>query len=291
VGEGRTTLGAMYDANDIALVGVVVFPLAVWMMRDRSWVWRWIGVAGGAGALATVVMSASRGGMLGLGAVVLLIAVRYGSHIPLQWKIVSVLLLVVSLRFAPSTFWERFTTLKDTSADYNTTDEGGRLAIWRRGLGFFASRPLTGVGLAQFGAATGAWGERTLGRTNVPWMAAHSIWIQVLAELGLLGTVGFLGLYLPTLRDIRRLRLRTSSHAPPHKELQAFGEALGITIIGFFVSGSFLAMAYSPPAMLLAAIGMSFSRISSVEMASTGPNGQAPRRGRGSVSPHQRPRF
>ena len=290
--EGRLSLGTTYDANDIALVGVMVLPLAVWQMRDRARIWRWIGVAGGAGALVAIVMSASRGGMLGLGVVLLLIAVRYRKRIPLHWRITSVVLLVVALRFAPATFWTRFETLKDPSADYNTFDETGRVAIWTRGLAYFASRPLWGVGLGQFGQAEYEWGVRTQGRTaGFQSLVPHSVWIQLLAEIGLLGFVGFLGLYLPTLRDVLKSRLRTPSRAPPHPELQAMGDALGISIVGFFVCGTFLAMAYSPPAMLLAAIGMSYSRISRQAIAATEPSERTPRTRRGWVGLGQRPRI
>ncbi len=289
--EGRISLGETYDANDIALVGVIVFPFAVWLMRDRSRLWRWIGAAGGAGALATIMMSASRGGMLGLAAIVLLIAVRYGGRIPLMWKVVSVLLLVAALRFAPSTFWERLATLKDPDADYNTFAETGRLAIWKRGLGYFASRPMTGVGLGQFGAAEGAWSLHTYGPdVGFKWSATHSIWIQVLAEIGILGIIGFVGIYLPTVRQIWAARRRRRSRGPP-PELQAFGEALGIALVGFFVSGTFLAMAYSPPAMLLAGMCMSYAYLARRAPAPVAPGGASRPSRRPWVSLGQRPRI
>ena len=289
--EGRISLGETYDANDIALVGVIVFPFAVWLMRDRARLWRWVGVAGGAGALATIMMSASRGGMLGLGAIVLLIAVRYGRRIPLQWKVVSALLVVVALKFAPATFWERLGTLKDPNADYNTFAETGRVAIWKRGFGYFLSRPVTGVGLGQFGAAEGAWALRTYGPdVGFKWSATHSIWIQVLAEVGILGIVGFLGLYVPTVCSVWRSRRRPRSRAPPQDGLQAFGEALGIALVGFFVSGTFLAMAYSPPAMLLAGMCMAYAYLSRKAAAPAGPRGARPT-GRRWGGPGQRPRI
>ena len=290
--QGRISLGETYDANDIALVGVIVFPFAVWLMRDRARLWRWVGAAGGAGALATIMMSASRGGMLGLGAIVVLLAVRYGRRIPLSWKIMSVLLLVAALRFAPSTFWTRFATLRDPDADYNTFAETGRLAIWKRGLGYFVSRPLTGVGLGQFGAAEGAWALRTYGPdVGFKWSVTHSIWIQVLAEVGILGMIGFLGLYVPTLRQVWGARRRRRSRAPP-QDLQAFGEALGIALVGFFVSGTFLAMAYSPPAMILAAMCMSYAYLSRKAVAAPAAPAGAPRPGRERwVGRGQRPRI
>jgi O-antigen ligase len=262
--EGRASMGRTYDPNDIALLGVVILPLAFWLMRGRSSLWRWIGVAGGAGSLAVVMRSASRGGMLGLGAVLFLIAVVYRKRIPMTWKIVGTVLVVVALGLAPPTFWERFGTLQNLNEDYNTYAPTGRKNLWIRGVKYFASRPLTGVGLAQFGAAEGQWASQQQDRrgAGIRWGAAHSIWIQVLAELGIFGFIGFLGLYLPTLRDVLRLRAAGGPRAPPHDELQSFGEALAIAIVGFFVSGTFLSMAYSPPAMCVAALGMSYSFVS-----------------------------
>jgi len=257
--EGRAEATGMYDPNDLALVGVVVFPLAIWMLRDQSRLWRWVGAAAVVGALAAVTLTASRGGALGLGAVLLLLAVQYRKQMSPLKKLMAMAVVVAALVSAPATFWSRFKTLADPNADYNMTEETGRIALWKRGLGYFASRPLTGVGLGQFSTAEGAWAAQTLGTVAFKWSVAHSIWIQVLAETGLLGIVGFLGLYLPTLRDIRRTRARSATRAPPYEELRSFGAALGISIVGFFVAGTFLADAYEPAAMMLAALGMSFS--------------------------------
>jgi len=257
--QGRAEAGTTYDPNDMALVGVVVLPMAIWMLRDKSRLWRWVGAACAVGALATVLLSASRGGALGLAAIVIAMAVQYWKRVSMAGKVVAAATLVGGLLAAPQTFWKRVGTLEDPNADYNTTSDLGRLALWKRGLGYFASRPLTGVGLGQFGAAEGAWLEQSRGATVFKWSAAHSIWIQVLAETGILGIIGFLGLYLPTFRDVRRLRARATGRAPPDESLHGLGIALGISIIGFFVAGTFLADAYSPPAMMLAAVAMSYS--------------------------------
>jgi hypothetical protein len=279
---GRAVAGSTYDPNDMALVGVVVFPLALWLLRDRSRLWRWAGAACAAGALGTVILSASRGGMLGLAVVVLLLAVRYRRSIPMAGKLLGVVMLVGALAAAPPEFWARVATFKDLSQDYNATGEVGRLALWRRGLGYFASRPLTGVGLGQFGSAEGNWATENFGSSSgFKWSVAHSVWIQILSEIGIFGIIGFVGLYLPTLKDIRRLNDPERTRGPPDSELASFGVALGIAIVGFFVCGTFLAAAYSPPAMMLAAMGMSYSFIvRQAHMVPSGPTEAPRRRGR-----------
>jgi O-antigen ligase len=261
--EGRAFAGTTYDPNDMAMVAVTVLPLAVWMLGERSHVWRWVGVTSAGGSLAAIVLSASRGGMLGLIVVLPLIAFFLAGGIPVSWRMAGVAVLALGLIAAPATFWERLKTLEDPSNDYNVTAPTGRVEIWKRGWGYYTSRPLTGVGLDQFGTAEGDWAERELGSMEgFKWSVAHNMWIQVLAELGTLGIVGFVGLYLPTLRDALRSRRRTPSRAPPPDRFRTLGWAIASSIAGFFVAGTFVAVAYSSAAMILAAVGMAYSHAS-----------------------------
>lgn len=260
--EGRMYLGDTYDPNDIALVGVVILPMAVWLVQEKGFKARAVGLMGAAGSLALILASASRGGMLGLATVLALVAARHRRRMPLHWKAIATAILCVGLWLAPSTFWDRLQTLEDPNADYNTSSLTGREAIWTRGMKYFESRPFTGVGLGEFGFAEGTLGTRYIpAGAHIRWSQAHSVWVEVTAETGLLGIISFLGLYLPTLRDIRRVRSRSRGRSPPQDRLAAFGDALGIAIIGFFVSGTFLTMAYSPPAILLAGLGMAYAHL------------------------------
>lgn len=262
--EGRLYLGVTYDPNDIALVGVVILPIAVWLIQENGFRSRCLGVLGAAGALAIIIGSASRGGMLGLAAVLALVAIRNRRRMPLRWKTIALVFFCVGLALAPATFWKRLQTLQDPDEDYNTSSLTGREAIWKRGLHYFAARPLTGVGFEEFSFAEGTLAQRYIPPgARIRWSHAHSVWIEVLAETGIFGMIGFLGVYLPTLREVRRMRrLRFGTRSPPESaRLIAFGDALAIAIIGFFVAGTFLTMAFSPPAMLLAALGMAYTHV------------------------------
>lgn len=260
--EGRMYLGVTYDPNDIALVGVVILPFAVFLMQEQERGSRWLGFAGAAGSLAVIIASASRGGMLGLGAVLLLIAMRHRKRLSFRWKLIATVCLGLGLLLAPSTFWTRLQTLKDPDADYNTSSLTGREAIWKRGLGYFAARPFTGVGLDAFSYAEGTWGQRNLPTgVRIRWSQAHSVWIEMLVETGFVGITGFLGLFLPTFGDVHRMRKRLAGRSPPEERLRAYGDALAIAIIGFFVAGTFLTMAYSPPSMLLAGLAMAYAHV------------------------------
>lgn len=260
--QGRMSLGATYDANDIALVGVIALPFCVWLAAQaRGWD-RILGVTGAASTLALVITAASRGGMLALAAVLLTLFLHYRKHLSVGAKMLAVGMLVLSLSLAPDTFWQRFDTLLNPTEDYNASDELGRKALWIRGLGYFARDPLTGVGISQFGTAEGAWAIATRGSSDgFKWSTAHSVWIQVLVELGILGIVGFVGIFLPTFRDAGRLRRLARGPVPPTERLTSLGNALTASIVGFMVGGTFLSMAYSPPAMLLAAVSIAFAGI------------------------------
>lgn len=258
--EGRFAATAMFDANDIALLCVVGLPFALWLVtngRDRWWD-RALGLAGIMGALAGVLFSGSRGGFLALGAVVLSQALLFGRYMPVRWRLLFAAIVAAGLLFPPSGFWNRMGSIMNWGEDYNVTSSDGRLAVWTRGLSYFARSPLTGVGFAQFPNAEGYIYGREAGPVVV-WRAAHNSFVQVLAELGVLGFAAWLGMFVPTIWLAWRLRRRTGgSRAPP---LVTFGEALTIALLGYATGGFFLSAAYLPVATVQVGVGVAWTAL------------------------------
>ncbi|MDH3455899.1 MAG: hypothetical protein OER90_03575, partial [Gemmatimonadota bacterium] len=86
---GRYGASNTYDPNDVAFACVVALPLALWLLASgRRWFHRLAGLAGVGGALLGVVFSGSRGGFLGLAAVLLtLLFMRGRRALPLKWRL------------------------------------------------------------------------------------------------------------------------------------------------------------------------------------------------------------
>jgi O-antigen ligase len=161
------------------------------------------------------------------------------------------------LLLAPPVFWQRLSSLGGLSTDYNMTSDGGRIQIWKRGMATLAAHPIVGVGGGQFAASDGMAATRE-GSDDRSWHTAHNSVLQIAVELGVVGLIGFLGLHLPTLRAARRARL-LSRAGILDPAVATVGEALFLSIVGFYVGGMFLSAADSYASFTLGALGMAFT--------------------------------
>ena len=258
--EGRAFASSTYDPNDLAMVAVVSFPLAMTIVRERSTFWRWVGALGLGAAVLLVVKSASRGGMLGLAVVLVGTLVVYRRSLPRRWKLGLIPLVALALLLAPNVFWQRLASITSIRTDYNLTDPTGRIAIWSRGMGYIANRPVFGLGFEQYRTAETRWLNRTWGYRG--WRptarVAHNMFIQVTAETGVTGLAGFLLMLVPTVRAARRVRRAAADGRLPASAGPA-ASALLLALLGFAVTGFFLSVAYTAVALFLAGAGMALS--------------------------------
>ena len=183
---GRIAVGSSYDPNDMALLFVIAIPFAFFMIDSSRRRVKLLLVTSIALMLAGVALTESRGGFLGLCVTAALMFVR-GSR---QARKITLLILgtgaVLFTFAAPTTFWDRISTIYNYEGDYNLSEEGGRIAVWKNGLHMIAANPLTGVGIACFPVEQAAISASRL------QMAAHNSFIQIAAELGPGGLMLFL---------------------------------------------------------------------------------------------------
>ena len=121
--------------------------------------------------------------------------------------VVALILVAVPLvpRLMESSLLSRYQYTVDTyqeGADFL----GGRLDLWREALRLFREHPLIGIGWGGYGNyVTEAFREAHGNVFNV-----HNIYLQFLAETGLVGTIlilsGLFGLFFLTLKQARALR-------------------------------------------------------------------------------------
>jgi hypothetical protein len=182
-----------------ALVLPVVIALVAGLDRSRGDFER-IGVALAGGlCLTTIVLTLSRGPLLALATVTLLVSVARGR----PWLVPgAVLLAAPGLMLVGPELWERLAegaTLADRGA--------GRLDIWRVGWVVVASAPVHGIGLGCFplvyfaflSQATGISWRHVLGVVEKMERYPHNIYVGTAAELGAVGLAllgGVLGAHL-----------------------------------------------------------------------------------------------
>jgi len=203
---GRLTTAGMLDPNDLAGLLGTVLPFAVAVGLDR----RSAGVVQKAifwSALALIswslLQTGSRGGTLAMIVGVLLVTVG------LRMKRLLVFLLTFSIAGpviwanTPEAVRDRLRSMTTLEDDYNLTEDYGRIATWKRGVGYILRHPLTGVGFNNFSVAEG-FRLMAMNRAGTHH-TAHNAYIQVFAELGIPGGVIFLLILFDATRRAFRL--------------------------------------------------------------------------------------
>jgi probable O-glycosylation ligase (exosortase A-associated) len=253
-----------YDANDFATFAVTAIPFAVYFLHSAR---RLMARAAALAALAVLtlafVYSGSRGGFLALAVVGVYVVLRYRA-IPLRWRLMaSALVAAVLLATASGQYWEQMGTIV-SDADYNRTDERGRLQIWTRGIGYMLDNPLFGVGPSNFQRAEGTlspFAERQQFGVGVRWSAAHNTFVQAGAELGIPGLLLFVAMIVAALRMLARAARARSP------DTQALAQALLASLIGFVVGAFFLSLAYSDMLYTLVALAAGLTKIAAPKEA------------------------
>ncbi len=253
---------AGYDANDVSLVVLVGLPLSLMMFQASTGTRKLISLAVVIGIAATLAMSRSRGGFVGLvvvGATLLVVLKR----VPLWKRIAFVVVLGGGLVLtAPGNYWETMQTMLHPTQDYNWSSSYGRKEVYSRGLGYMASHPFTGLGAGNFGRAEGTLSNvvskyNDTQRGQIKWSAAHNSFIQAGAEMGYPGLILFCILVFGGLwRTIRLRRRLPPSWAEGDAEERFLYYAalyLPVSFVAFASAGFFLSFAYRDPIYLLAA--------------------------------------
>ena len=266
LGEGDSwRLGDLYyyDANDFATFVVTAMPIALYVIhRARAAYQRWLGVAALALLTTAFVRTGSRGGFIALIAVVLFVNVGYRA-IALRWRVLATAsVAIVVLAVASDRYWTQMGTIM-SDADYNRSEETGRMKIWQRGIGYMLEYPVFGVGANNFNAAEGMLSpfaqRQQLGR-GVKWNAAHNSYVQVGAELGIPGLLMFIGMIASAFAALRRSS-RTAGTARSDNAGPELTQAISASLVGFVVGAVFLSLAYSEILFTLLALAVALQKV------------------------------
>jgi probable O-glycosylation ligase (exosortase A-associated) len=213
------------DNNGFAVAVAMAIPLLVlWLRATRDRGLRIALLAGIALAYASVVSSWSRGGMLTLGVMTLMLVWHS------KRKLLAVPLLVALLAMLFVQLPEQwFNRMESVSSYQDDQSAQGRLQAWRVGLDFAAKHPLTGGGF-------NAWPALTLNSAGgLDW---HSAYIKILAEHGYVGLIGWATLLSATL-----LSLTWGARRRP-AWLNDYGAMLQASLLAYLIGGITLGIAY-----------------------------------------------
>lgn len=254
---GRASASVSYDPNDLAYVLVSTIPMSLaFALTARSTAKKLTNAVVCAVLLLALLLTSSRGGFFGLVAmlaVLVLIPLRRPPSasywLPQGVKSRNrIVLPAVGLVCASTLIWsylpaetrDRLSSVLQLSSDYNmdTTNTDSRSAIWERGLTAAERRPV-GYGVDTFQMVDVRMGGK--------FRAPHNSYLEVLVELGFLGLLLFIRMYVLCWRALQRVRASLLATAPnaDYDQMLVFARMLQVTLVGNAVSGFFLSMSYS----------------------------------------------
>lgn len=243
--HGGRAAGPLEDANDFAFFLVTAWPVALWLAQTSGRLGRGYGVASVVlvvGACATL----SRGALLAL-AVMVVVALVVGllrARVLLVGAVVTGLVLAIGFAAFPDLVNQSLAE-KEHVASSNVAS---RFTTWAMAADMTAERPLLGQGPGGFGVEAPRFVPA--GAVNVTESVAHQMYLDVAAELGLLGLGAFLLVIVHGLLGAFRAR-----RGPVPGE-RAAADVVLVALTGALVGACFLSEQYYLPVWLLVAIGI-----------------------------------
>jgi len=239
-----------HDNNAFAVIVAMVIPLLVlWQHESRDRALRWFLIAGIVLCYGSIISSWSRGGMLTLAVVTLLLVLASRRKM-----LVLPLLLVMGAAFfvqLPETWFGRMETFQALQQDQSAQ---GRLTVWRVGFDNAMQYPLMGTGFD-------AWPGLTLGLGNLDW---HSMYVEMLVEHGFIGLAIWGTLLFGSLLHLSWLGWEAD--CARHPWLGHYAAMLRASLAAYAAGGVTLGITYWEQAYFLIAAGVILSKIGQVEI-------------------------
>ena len=237
------------DRNHLSTALALALPLIYYLFQQsRHRLIRW-GFLGGFVLVALAIAgSGSRGGFIAL-------TVVLGWLVMTSRKRWSALVLVAILallffNLAPAEWFNRLSTIEDAGEDASFM---GRVIAWKVSSALALSNPIFGGGFHavqiqgiwdQFKAAPGLLGFLNLPIPEFSAKAAHSIYFEVMGDMGFVGLFIFMTILLHALRSRFVIKRQLHSMGPQWLWARDMADMLMLGIVAYMAGGAAVSLAY-----------------------------------------------
>jgi O-antigen ligase len=221
---------------------------------------RWTAIGSAAVMLVAVFYTQSRGAIVAV--VVAMIAALLLRGLPLRHVVALAAVVVVGgMLVLPSALEHRISDLTTLTAGGATTDSSlrGRVAENVAAVDVFRNHPIIGVGPDNFELHYLAYAQQIGLDTRNEARGAHSLYLESLAELGILGSIPFFLLLGMGLR--RAWQARTAAGGHLDRESRLLAEACFVAWLAFLVSAAALHLSYPRYLWIFLALAFSAGRL------------------------------
>lgn len=238
------------DNNHFAVMLVMVIPLLLYMTSySKS---RWLRLAALAVAIITiaaVIGTRSRGGFVAMAAVGLWLVLTSRKRLPALTVFIAGVIFVVAI--APAEWTDRMETIQEADQESSFMS---RVEAWQVSSTIALHNPLTGGGFHAV-ATQPVWDEFR-GQKGLLWFvdtglrsqvyrAAHSVYFEVMGDMGFSGFLIFMGLLLNALKNGVQISRLARQGGPELEWALDLSRSLSSTIFAFLVGGLTVSIAYT----------------------------------------------
>jgi O-antigen ligase len=199
------------------------------------------------GIISYIILNTySRGAYLVFAMDVVLILFVFEKQFNLIVAFAGLGILILLIPFIPSSYRDRFVTLSDFTAQngiYQDTSFRGRTSEMLTGLTMFASNPILGVGAGNYPTNYQHYTQLIGIEFRTTARDPHSLYVQLLAETGILGAIAFLGMVFALIRALNRA-IRAIELSPHLQDWLPWISAIRLAIISYLLTSIFLHNAY-----------------------------------------------
>jgi O-antigen ligase len=249
--ESTRATGTVGDPNELAAALLVGLALGAGfaVARGSSSAFRLGGLLAIPLCAAGIFLSASRGGLIALGAMLVVGALAAG-----RWR-VAIAILLVALTTVGAFYFTQVAPLPARERLLTPNGGSGRSDLWKVGLRMVRAHPLGGVGVgnsehaaANYVIRPGIIHYASLIFSSDPF-PVHNTYLQVLAEMGVVGLLLFLAIIVACLGCALR-----AAHLAAEREdvtLEALARGVFLALVGALVADFFISVQYDKLLWLL----------------------------------------
>ncbi len=256
--EGYRIMGTYGDPNFFAQVMVVIIPIALnRLLSEKKTFMKILAAWALAVSFLTVIFTFSRGGFLALCGVLGLILIMRKP--PLVAVLSGLLILLLLIPFLPPTYFERIQSILDylpfSGADVRSeVSLRGRMSEYAVGFRMFLDHPIAGIGYENYAANYLDYSVKVGLDPRRTERSAHSLYLEVLAEQGILGLLMFGLVLFAVFNSLKKARMIFRKIALD--EYADLALSIQIGFMGYLAAALFIHGAYPRNLWLLIGVGL-----------------------------------
>ncbi len=261
--NGYRISGPFGDPNFFAQIMLVIVPLSFSrLIEEKNNLLRVIALYSTGISILTVVFTFSRGAFLAL---ILMFILMFYFHPPKPRElIIALIVIIIMIPYIPAEYSDRLLTLDDLFSSKNAATSGdvsfrGRSSEAIAALMMFADNPILGVGVQNYNVYYQKYSRQIGLDQRTEARSAHSLYLEVAAELGLAG-LSVLGVIIFSVyRSI--IRAWNSLRKIGDKYNSEMILSIGIGISGYLFAAAFIHDAYPRYFWMLVGIGLALPEV------------------------------